>query len=392
MSLIRSVYYSAFFAGWAAFLGWFLSESLFFSGGTEPGAFQVILIAGIIGAAIGLGLNVVAGMANAQWKELLRRALPGLAGGCLGGAVGGMMGNLLYSLGLPRAIGWLIMGLGIGVVEGVYEKSKSKIRNGLIGGGIGGLLGGMLFDPIQSLIATDSGMSSRATAFVILGICIGAFIGLAQVVLKEAWLTVLDGYRAGRQLILSQPTTALGRADHLPLPFLGPMNKDVEAEHVKITRLANGSYVVEDNHTRLGTRLNNQPLSGQVVLKNGDVIKFGTNFVRFNERQHKSAGETSAGTVSASQVSIAPPPPPTVRKRPPAPTPLSDQAPSDKALHPVANAAPVKQATGAAAAKPMPGPSTPTNKPVSLPQSPAAKPASSGKIAPPPPPRRPKGT
>jgi len=282
------------------------------------------------------------------------------------------------------------MGLGIGVVEGVYEKSKSKIRNGLIGGGIGGLLGGMLFDPIQNLIGT-AGMSSRATAFVILGICIGALIGLAQVVLKEAWLTVLDGYRAGRQLILSQPMTALGRADHLPLPFLGPMNKDVEAEHVRITRQANGSYVVEDNHTRLGTRLNNQPLSGQVVLKNGDVIKFGTNFVRFNERQRKSAGELpAAGTVPVSRVSTAPPPPPAVRKRPPATTPLSEQAPPDKGVYPTVSATPAKQATGAA--PPKPAPATPTTKPVNLPTSPAAKPASSGKIAPPPPPRRRKGT
>jgi pSer/pThr/pTyr-binding forkhead associated (FHA) protein len=363
MSLIRLVYYSAFIAGWAAFLGWGFSEWMFFGRGAEPGAFQVIFIAGIIGAAIGLGLNVVAGMANARWKQLLRRALPGLVGGCLGGAVGGMIGNLLYALGLPRAIGWLIMGLGIGVVEGVYEKSRSKIRNGLIGGGIGGLLGGVLFDPIQYLIATDSGMSSRATAFVILAICIGAFVGLAQVVLKEAWLTVLDGYRAGRQLILSQPITALGRADHLALPFLGPMNKDVEAEHVKITRRADGSYVVEDNHTRLGTRLNNQPLQGQVVLKNGDVMKFGTNFVRFNERQHRSAEEAPAATTaSAGRVSTAPPPPPVVGKRPVAATPPPSKAPPpDKGFYQGPNTTP-------------------------------AKPATPGKIAPPPPPRRPKAT
>ena len=324
MSLIRLVYYSAFIAGWAAFFGWLVSERLFFSGGGELGMLQTFLVGGIIGAAIGLGLNAVAGMANAQWKELLRRALPGLAGGFLGGAVGGTIGDFLYLLGLPRAIGWMIMGLGIGVIEGAYEKSKSKIRNGLIGGGIGGLLGGALFDPIQRLIATDSGMSSRAAAFVILGICIGALIGLAQVVLKEAWLTVLDGYRAGRQLILSQPLTALGRADNLPMPFLGPMNKDLEAEHVKIARRADGSYVVEDNHTRLGTRLNNQPLAGPAVLKNGDVIKFGANFVRFNERQRRSAAEApAAASVPAAQVATAPPPPPTARKQPPAPKPAT---------------------------------------------------------------------
>jgi hypothetical protein len=357
MSLARLVYYSALISGWAAFLGWALSEWLFFRDGNEPGPFFGIIIGGIIGAAIGLGLNVVAGMANAEWKQLLRRALVGSAGGFLGGAIGGAVGNLLFpdAKGFVRAIAWSITGLGIGVVEGTYERSTSKIRNGLIGGGIGGFLGGMLFDPVQRLIATDSGMSSRAIGFVILAICIGTLVGLVQVVLKEAWLTVLDGYRAGRQLILSQPITALGRADHLALPFLGPMNKDVEAEHVKITRRADGFYVVEDNHSRLGTRLNNQPLQGQAVLKNGDVIKFGTNFVRFNERQRRSNEEAPAIKTAPQGVATAPPPPPTVRKRPAAatPPPLQSPPPSDK---------------------------------------PPIKPATPGKITPPPPPRRPKET
>ncbi len=101
---------------------------------------------------------------------------------------------------------------------------------------------------------------------------------------------MLDGYRAGRQLILSQRVTFLGRGDHLPLPFLGPMNKDVESEHLKITRQPNGQFVLEDNHSRLGTRLNSRPIQGPTPLADGNVIKFGTNFVRFNERR-KRAGQ-----------------------------------------------------------------------------------------------------
>ena len=114
------------------------------------------------------------------------------------------------------------MGAGIGVVEGLYERSPAKLRNGLIGGGIGGLLGGILFDPIFRLMASSSsGMSSRATAFVILGMCIGILIGLVKVVFKDAWLTVLDGYRPGRELILSDAQTILGRAEYASLPFMG---------------------------------------------------------------------------------------------------------------------------------------------------------------------------
>jgi hypothetical protein len=320
MSLKRLVYYSAVIGGWAAFVGWLISECLILRGqGTRGGLAGLAVVGGIIGAAIGAGLNVVAGWSNTQWKRLWLRVLSGLIVGGAGGALGILVGNLVYTtIGLPRALGFMILGLGVGVVDGLYERSGSKIRNGVIGGLFGGLVGGVLFDPLNALIASGSGISSRATAFVILGICIGALIGLAQVVLKEAWLTVLDGYRPGRQLILSQPMTILGRADHLPLPFIGPMNVDLDAEHLRIIRQSNGAYVVEDNNSKLGVSVNHQVVQRSRVLANGDVIKLGTNYVRFNERKGKSkAGEAdgvTTGVPAPSKPLPKPPPPPPAPK------------------------------------------------------------------------------
>lgn len=356
MSLARLVYYSALLGGWAALAGWMLAELLFFRAGNSVGRMSVAGVGAIVGGAIGAGLAVVASIANGRWQDFARRGLPGLLGGGLGGAIGSLLGDVLYSHGLPRALGWMIMGLAIGLSEGLYERSASKLRNGLVGGALGGLLGGFLFDPIQRWIEHGSGMSSRATAFVILGIAIGAMIGLVQVVLKQAWLTVLDGYRAGRQLILSQPAVMLGRGDHLSLPFIGPMNRELESEHVKLTRQADGAYVAEDNHTRLGTRLNNQPLLQPTVLKDGDVIKFGSNFVRFNERRRRR-GEEPMTAAPTFHVKPAPPPPP-IRK--PAAGGGTKESPPEKP-----------------AAAPPPRPSAPG----------AARP---GAIPPPPPPRKPK--
>jgi hypothetical protein len=309
VSLRRLVYYSTMLAGWAAFFGWLVSEKL--RGDVRPGAqtLLVVLTAGVTGAALGLGLNVVAGMSNGQWRQLLRRAGPGLAGGGIGGIAGGVVGNVLYGFGWPRALGWLIMGLGIGIVEGLYEKSGRKIRNGLLGGAIGGLLGGLLFDPIVNWTATDSGMSSRATAFVVLGLCIGASISLAQVVLMDAWLTVVDGYRTGRQLNLTQAVTVLGRSDRLPLPFLGLTNKDLDPEHLRIMRCPDGSYALEDNDSKLGTWLNSQPVKKRVALKDGDVIRLSTNLVRFNQRQRR-AGQGGAAGASPLAHYLPPAPPP----------------------------------------------------------------------------------
>ncbi len=319
MSLNRFVYYNAVVAGWAALLAWLVLERplryMDSLGDTGRSMFlwdiaAATLTAGIVGATIGVGLSLVSGATNPQWKRRPRRILPGLLGGGTGGLLGGLAGALMFSyFELPRALGWSVMGLAIGAAEGIHERSARKTRNGLIGGAVGGLLGGWLFDLIAR---PDADMSGRAAAFVILGISIGALIGLTHVVLREAWLTVLDGFQPGRQLILTRTVTVLGRGDHLPLPFLGYAGRNLESEHLRIIRQPDGQYVVEDNGSRIGTSVNGQPIQGTVSLNDGDLIKLGTNIVRFERRQRVSdrAKVAAAPATGAKTAGIAPPPPP----------------------------------------------------------------------------------
>jgi len=380
MSLYRFVYYSAVIGGWTAFLAWMVAElfvldaawvvalarffSLVLFLETVPvGIVQTAVVAGVVGASIATGLNVLAGVANAQWKRQKKRLPAAILGGAIGGIFGGAIGQVLYDgLGFPRALGWTIMGLAIGGTEGFFEESRSKLRNGLIGGGIGGLLGGALFEPVSHLAASGSGMAARATAFVVLGIAIGALIGLTQLVLKEAWLTVLDGFRPGRELILGQTVTLLGRGDHLPLPLLGHPGRDLEAEHAKVTRKADGSYTIEDNHSRLGTFLNAKRIEEPVILGDGDLIKLGANIVRFNLRSGKSTRrvEVPDTPIPAATAGIAPPPLP-----------------------------PGTPATGQAPPPPLPSPQLPPRPLPIEPQSPPPRPGSpvvNPRIPPPPPP------
>src|SRR5262245_25676451 len=168
MSLTRLIYYGAIVGGWAAFLGWLGAEQLTARAGGSPDSFLWVLVfAALVGAAIGAGLNLLAGAANGQLVQQLKRLGPGFVGGAIGGAAGALLGGLLYQIGVPRAFGWMVMGAGIGVVEGLYDRSLSKVRNGLIGGSLGGLLGGFLFDVIQTVLKSPSGMPNRATGFVI---------------------------------------------------------------------------------------------------------------------------------------------------------------------------------------------------------------------------------
>lgn len=419
MSFARQVYLSAILSGWAAFLGWGVSEAVVGALGLEGDFAEVLIRGGLVGGAIGAGLGAVGGLANGSASQILKRAVSGVFVGAIGGAWGSIVGQGFYAIGFPRALGWLVAGLGIGVADGLFDRSQAKIRNGLIGGGLGGLVGGILFLPVASAAQSSSGMFSRALGFTIVGICIGALIGLVQVVLKRAWLTVLDGYRVGRQLILHPAGATLGRGEHLPLPFLGPMNQELEVEHLRITFRPPGSFVAEDAGTLIGSRLNNQALKAPTLLKDGDVLKIGHNFIRFNERarsKDEPAPTSTAATIP--QVRVAPPPPP-VKKGPvpgggvavpPAVPSLATPAPK-----PTAPARPMVKPVGPANLKPPGAPpaskkpadvavSTPADGPASKPlQGPAAKPAvgpavkpndvpkpRGGGIPPPPPPPRPK--
>ncbi len=299
MSLKRFVYYSAIVGGWTAWIAWLVVETLVLRGQGSQGTLAVVLAATIVGASIGGGLAVVASMTNPHWNQRLKRALPGLIGGAAGGAIGGFLGEVFHGLlqaapsgdssTVPvvaaKTLGFLIMGMAIGVADGLFERSFVKIRNGLIGGAIGGAVGGLLFHPLALLTASGTGMSSRATVFVMLGIFIGGLIGLAHVVLCQAWLTVLDGFGIGRELILTRTETVLGRADHLAMPFLGMSNRGIELKHARIVRGRDGGYSIEDCGSQLGTIVNYQRINARQALNHGDLIRLGSNILRFGLRE-----------------------------------------------------------------------------------------------------------
>lgn len=339
MSLGRLAYYSAILAGWGAFLTWALVEFTVYKQLSD--SIGALVLATCVGAGIGCGVNVAAGLGRGDAAGLGPRALVGLACGAIGGACGGGVGELGFRLGMPRAIGWMLLGVGIGVIDGLYERSPSKLRNGAIGGALGGLLGGLLFDPLAAFAGSTTGMSSRATALVVLGLAVGACVGLAQVILKEAWLTVLDGYRAGRQIILSQRVTTLGRAEHVSLAFLGQMNTGIGLEQVTVTRERDGGFWLADHGGGTPAMLNHRPLQGAARLADGDMIKLGPNAIRFNERRARVEGgvlQPRSNPDPSPKPPVPPPPPGRPPPPPPAaiPRPLVDRGSSTGPAKPAA--------------------------------------------------------
>ncbi len=261
-----------------------------------------------LGMMVALGLSLVDALCNQSAQQVVgitARVLVAVLVGCLGGMLGGLLGQLIFDwtqLALSYVFGWAIMGLLIGVSLGFFDwlacmvrqedarGARRKILNGVIGGTLGGVLGGTLAMGMLSFWETTFRQpagkfwSPYATGEVALGICIGLLIGLCQVILKEAWLKVEKGFRAGRELLLSCPETTMGRSEGCDLGLFG--DQGVEKIHARIKRQGN-DYILWDEGSPGGTWVNDVQVHGPYRLHSGDVIRMGKSLVRFGERQKR---------------------------------------------------------------------------------------------------------
>ena len=255
-----------------------------------------MLLAGIIG--------FLDALMNTTGLARFLRAFICMAIGLVGSMIGGAAGEVLAQNVLGRfvgvIVGWVIVGVVIGASIGAYDLLKAmqagkgtgqamrKIINGVIGGTLGGAIGGFLnaalnVEPLVAIKATLPRFV-LATGLVILGACIGLLIGLAQVILKDAWVRVEQGFKAGREMILSKPDTTVGRAEGVDIALFG--DQGCEKLHAHIVRKGD-RYVLVDQNTSGGTFLNGQRISGQAPLKSGDMIGVGKSLLRFEERAQR---------------------------------------------------------------------------------------------------------
>jgi hypothetical protein len=278
---------------------------------------------------LGVGVALALGLVDALWnfalhqlRAIVVRVAVALLVGGLGGLLGGLVSEGLYELaenvlGGPKGaafgvvgpalvvFGWTLVGLLVGVAPGAFDLAAAvargkdpggagrKVRNGLLGGGVGGLLGGVLSVLLR---ATWEGLfkdtpsqrlwSPSATGFMALGACIGLLIGLAQVILKEAWLKVEAGFRAGRELILTKPEITIGRSEACDVGLFGDNGN--ERVHARL-RHEGGRYVLADAGTPGGTWVNDERIAGPRPLRAGDAIRVGRYVLRFGER-HPQGG------------------------------------------------------------------------------------------------------
>ena len=306
MSFKLFVYYCALCGGWAGFLSWVCASGLSV---VDNDVLQQTLIAAVLGLFLAGAIAAVDAMLNGGILRIGIAVGMGLFGAMLVGLIGQLIYHALYralaegSPGMATLAGaavtvvtWVVAGIIIGGSVGVFDLGRalltkgslrfpvSKIIKGCVGGAVGGLIGGVLLAACESLGLLT--YSKRATGFVILGSCIGLLIGLAQVILKEAWIRVEQGFRPGREMMLVKDETTIGRAEGCDLGLFGDMG--VERRHARIL-LNDGRYVLYDEGTPGGTFVNDRRINGPTPLRSGDVIRVGRNVLIFGERQKRPA-------------------------------------------------------------------------------------------------------
>jgi hypothetical protein len=308
MSFRLFIYYCALCGGCAAYVGWAL--------GRLPAIQNSVTLAAVRGLLVGLTLSLALGLIDAlasvssfRLGTIGLRVLVATVSGCIAGFIGGFVGQIFYKwlqLSLFLVVGWTLAGLLIGGSLGVFEVldrlmrdedvggAQRKSLHGMLGGAVGGLLGGclyLLFAALWGGLFRAEGLaepwSPGATGFAALGLCIGLLIGLARVILKEAWLRVEAGFRPGRELILSKPATTIGRGEGCDIGLFG--DPGVERMHARILR-RNGRYLLADEDTPGGTFINGRRIDGPTPLRSGDKIRLGRSLLHFGERE-KRGGE-----------------------------------------------------------------------------------------------------
>lgn len=311
MSFRLFVYYCAICGAWAAFLGWVLGRLIAPQGegygrALTQGAFLGLLVAGAGGLVDGWWNRSGRGASGVALQTAVAVAV-----GCFGGLFGAAIGQTLVMI-LERAVaelsglwalveaafvvfGWTITGLAVGASAGVYDVllaivqrkdlrgALRKLGHGVLGGTIGGFAGSAVYT-LLNLAAGGGWLLPSAVGFVALGLAIGLLIGLAQVILKEAWLRVEAGFRPGRELILAKAETTIGRAESCDVGLFG--DSGVERTHARIL-FQDNRYVLADTGTAGGTFVNDERLVSPRPLRSGDVIRVGGSVLRFGERQKR---------------------------------------------------------------------------------------------------------
>ncbi len=185
-----------------------------------------------------------------------------------------------------RSAAWACIGAATGLGMNLVRSTRTQLRNSVIGGALGGALGGLFFDPIDRFFgSTFSGASaSRLVGLLAVGLSIGIFVALVERLARDAWLRVRTGPLAGKSFILYKTPTVIGNAPASDVYLY--KDAEIDPSHASIHRVGT-VYEIEDMATRMGTSVGGTKIRRR-RLASGDQIVIGSTVLDFEERQKRT--------------------------------------------------------------------------------------------------------
>ncbi|HEU4731461.1 MAG TPA: FHA domain-containing protein [Kofleriaceae bacterium] len=191
---------------------------------------------------------------------------------------------LVFTAG--RSAAWACIGAAAGLGMNLVRSTRTQLRNSVIGGALGGALGGLFFDPIDRFFSSlfAGGGISRLVGLLAVGISIGIFVALVERLARDAWLRVRTGPLAGKSFILYKTPTIIGNSPDSDVYLY--KDAEIDPSHAAIHRVGT-TYEIEDMGTRMGTSVGGNKIRRR-RLASGDQIVIGSTILDFEERQKRT--------------------------------------------------------------------------------------------------------
>jgi hypothetical protein len=316
---------------WGGFVAWTVGEPVWYytqklitaspvvralAGGSPD-----VVFATTIGLYLGFFLGAVEGLLALNLPVLARGMLVGGVAGLVGGCLGTLLGETAYTILLKSAIGqclgWALFGALLGVAPGMVMKAVDRAARGFLGGLVGGFGGGIIFLCVASLF--QQAVYGRMVAIPLLGACLGCCYGLAETLMRRAWVTVLSGRNEGYQLALGSRPISIGSSPRADLQLVA--NPPLAGIVARIVPTPNG-FRLERGELPREMCLINQTVADEQILRDGDMLRLGGVRLLFSQKDGQSVKDSATkvpsgppSTVPTSRALNNPPPAPATAGR-----------------------------------------------------------------------------
>ena len=266
-----------------------------------------MLLFPIVAALVGLAIGAIDGLICRLPTRALLSGGVGLLVGFIGGFISHILAGIVYAplsklaLGhletdtghitafgmfvqmVGRGTAWMLAGVAMGLGQGIALRSKRLLIYGLIGGVVGGLLGGLLFDPLDLLLLgrdKPSAHWARFAGIAIIGLSVGAMIGVVELLARDAWLRMTQGPLAGKEFLIFKDVLQVGSSPRADIYLFN--DPAVAGHHATIRAL--GEECEIESASRDHPLLVNERVVKSSRLRHGDQITIGKTMFVFQKK------------------------------------------------------------------------------------------------------------